>query len=219
MLTIGLCADKARIDGKAVAPDQSFSHAALHCRLEQSTQQVALTKATVPVLREGRVIRHVTIQPEPAEPPICEIEVHLLAQAPFRSDADTVADDEHPDHQLRINRRPPCLTVKRRQLTTQIAESDEAINRPQYMILRNVAFEGEAVEQSSLFDLPWSHHPLNPRRRTRSESVLMNSLKQSFSTESAGSGMTASEPCTPKSGRSRTDTVIFWQSIAQRMPQ
>jgi hypothetical protein len=62
VLTIGLCADKARIDGKAVSPDQSFSHAALHCRLEETTQQVALAKATVPVLREGGVVRNLTIQ-------------------------------------------------------------------------------------------------------------------------------------------------------------
>jgi hypothetical protein len=90
VLTIGVCADKARIDGKAVASDQSFGDAALHCRLEQSTQKVVLTKATVPVLRERRVVRHITVQPEAAEPPICEIEVYLLAQAPFRSDADAV---------------------------------------------------------------------------------------------------------------------------------
>jgi hypothetical protein len=80
----------------------------------------------------------------------------------------TQYDDEHPDHQLGINRRFPCLTIKRRQLTTQIAEGDEAINR-----------------QSSLFDLPWPHNRVNPRRRTRIESVLMHPLKQSFSTGSA----------------------------------
>jgi hypothetical protein len=128
----------------------------------------------------------------------------LIAASPYRSTEQIVASltlFSHPEtvrqtrlkplfrvirnaanHQLGINRRPPCLTVKRRQLTTQIAESDEAINRPQHMILRNVAFEGEAVEQSRLFDLPWSHHRLNPRRRTRIESVLMNRHKQSFST-------------------------------------
>ena len=115
-LTIGLGADEARIDGKAVAPDQSFGHAALHCRLEQLTQQIAVTETPMSVLRERRMVRHFTIQPEAAEPSIREIEVYLLAQAPFRSDPDTVADDEHPDHQLGIDRRSSRLTVEWRKL-------------------------------------------------------------------------------------------------------
>jgi hypothetical protein len=55
-----------RIDGKPVAAHQSFGHAAFHRRLEQSTQQVALTKTPMSVLRERRMVRHFTIQPEAA---------------------------------------------------------------------------------------------------------------------------------------------------------
>src|SRR4051794_30987344 len=51
--------------------------------LQQLAEHIALAKATVPVLREGRVVRHRAVQAEPAEPAICEVEVNLLAQAPL----------------------------------------------------------------------------------------------------------------------------------------
>src|SRR5215469_7341965 len=36
----------------------------------------------------------------------------LFAQPPFRADAEAVADDQHTDQQLRIDRRSSRLTVK-----------------------------------------------------------------------------------------------------------
>lgn len=38
--------------------------------------------------------------------------MNLIAQAPLRSDAEAVADQEHPDHELGINRRPADTTVE-----------------------------------------------------------------------------------------------------------
>jgi hypothetical protein len=35
----------------------------------------------------------------------------LLAQPTLRTNAEAVADDEHPDHQLRINRGPPNVAI------------------------------------------------------------------------------------------------------------
>src|SRR6202007_814080 len=48
-----------------------------------------------------------TAPPRPSrkKPPIGQIEVDLIAQAPLRSNAEAVADQEHPDHQLGIDRR------------------------------------------------------------------------------------------------------------------
>jgi hypothetical protein len=60
----------------------------------------------MPVLGESRVIRHRTLQAEPAEPPVGQIEVNFIAQTPLRSDPEAVADQEHPDHQFEINRGP-----------------------------------------------------------------------------------------------------------------
>ena len=49
------------------------------------------------------MIRHRPIQTEPTEPPVGQIEVDLLTQAPLRSDAEAVSDQEHPNHELGID--------------------------------------------------------------------------------------------------------------------
>ncbi len=43
-------------------------------------------------------------------------EVDLIAKPPFRADTHTIADDQHPHHQLRVNRRTTCAAVERLQL-------------------------------------------------------------------------------------------------------
>jgi len=96
-----------------LAPDQPLIDAALQHRLEQPPQQIALAKAAMPVLREGRVVGHRAIEPEPAEPPVGEIQMDLFAQPPLRADAEAVADDQHPDHQFGIDRRPSNVAVER----------------------------------------------------------------------------------------------------------
>ena len=73
--------------------------------LEDMAQQIAITEAAVTVLREGRMIRHRSIEAEAAEPAVGEIEVNLVAQSPLGPDAEAVADDQHPDHQLGIDGR------------------------------------------------------------------------------------------------------------------
>lgn len=49
------------------------------------------------------MVGHPVSEIEPAEPAIGQVEVHLLAQAPFRADAEQVADQQHPEHQFRID--------------------------------------------------------------------------------------------------------------------
>lgn len=56
-------------------------------------------------LGNRRVVKHITVQPQAAEPAVGQIAVDLLAQPPLRPSAKPVADDEHPHHQLRIDRR------------------------------------------------------------------------------------------------------------------
>ena len=83
--------DHARIHGEPFTTDQSFDHAALNHALEQVPKSATLSEATMPVLGEARVIRHLVFQAEPAEPTVGEIQMHLLAQPPLRSDAEAIA--------------------------------------------------------------------------------------------------------------------------------
>src|SRR5204863_936131 len=50
------------------------------------------------------MIGHFTIETQSTKPAIGQVEVHLLAQPPLRADAEAVADDQHANQQLRINR-------------------------------------------------------------------------------------------------------------------
>src|SRR5690242_5584288 len=60
-----------------------------------------------------KVIGHFTVEIQSTKPAIRQVKVHLLAEPPLRADAEAVADDQHPDQQLRIDRWPPRLAVER----------------------------------------------------------------------------------------------------------
>jgi hypothetical protein len=116
------------------------------------------------------MVRRRAIKTQLAEPPISEIEVGLFAKTPLRANAEAVADDQHADHQLGINRGAPRAAVERRQLSPDVAKLDDPVDRPQKAIWRDVPFERELIEQRSLLDLPMSHHDL--------QSCLMQRLNQ-----------------------------------------
>src|ERR1700730_6284880 len=103
-LLVGIGSNQAGIDSKGRPINQPFCHAASDHGLEQLAQQIAIAEAAMPILREGRVVRHLAIEAEPAEPTVGEVQVHLLAQPPFGANA--VANQQHPDEQFGINRRP-----------------------------------------------------------------------------------------------------------------
>ena len=100
------------------------------------------------------------IEPDPTEPSIRQIEMDLLAQPPLGADAEAIADDQHPDHQLRIDRGPAHRAVESGQFPPHFSQIDKPVDRPQQMVTWNVPFERELIEQRSLFDLPMSHHDL-----------------------------------------------------------
>src|SRR5947207_12875245 len=123
------------------------------------------------VLREGRMIGHLAVETEPAKPAIRQVEVHLFAQPPLRADSKAVADDQHANQQLRVDRWPTHLAVERRQFLPQPVEFDEAIDRPQEVLLWHMPFERKLVKQSLLLDSPLPHHCTSPRPTDRSESA------------------------------------------------
>src|SRR5215475_8262146 len=128
LLSIGIGFDQARVNGKSFTADQPFLNTAAQDALEHSTEEIALPEAAMPVLGERRVIRHRPIQTEPAEPPVGQIEMDLLAQAPLRSDAEAVSDQEYPDHQLGIDRWPTDATVEGRQVPPDLFKVHKPIN-------------------------------------------------------------------------------------------
>ena len=72
------------------------------------------------------MIGDITVEPEPAEPPVRQIEVDLFAQAPLGANTEAVPEDEHPDHQIGINRWPSHRAVERRQLAAQFRQLEQS---------------------------------------------------------------------------------------------
>src|SRR6185437_4176400 len=105
-----------------LATHQAFGHTAPNHRLEHLAQQVGITEAAVARLRKGRVVRNLAVEAETTEPAIGEVQVHLIAQPPLRADAKTVADDQHANQQLRIDRRPSYLAVEWGQVRPDLIE-------------------------------------------------------------------------------------------------
>src|SRR6202042_465811 len=103
--------DDAGVDCEGFASHDPFFHTARHNGLEQLAQEIALAEATVSVLGERGMIGDVAVEPQSTEPAIGQIEMDLLAQPSLRANAEAVADDQHPDQQLGINRGTPDLAI------------------------------------------------------------------------------------------------------------
>jgi len=93
------------------------------------------------------MIGDLTLQSQAAKPAIGQIEMNLFTQPPFGADAEAIADDEHPDHQFRIDRGPANRAIECLQLLPSIAQIDEAVDPAQQMIVRNVILKAEVIEQ------------------------------------------------------------------------
>src|SRR6202040_4150261 len=140
---IGIGLNHTGVDSKAFAIDQSFPHTPLNHTLKHLPKRFALTEAAMPVLRERRMVRHRILEAQATEPAIRQIEVDLFAQSPLGANAEAITHDQHPYHQLRINRRPPGLAVKRRKVAAQFVKIEATINPTQQVIGRNVIVEIE----------------------------------------------------------------------------
>lgn len=139
-----------------------------------------------PVLRHSRSLRavvgHVTVEPKPAEPALCQVEVNLLAQAPLRANAEAVTDQQHPDHQLGGDRGMSDRAVEDRQFSPQPIEVHEPVDRSQQMIGRNVPLKRKLIEQRDLLNSLMSHHDsvlsqqLNQRTSLRATEDFFNTI-------------------------------------------
>src|SRR5205085_1995046 len=96
---------------------------------------------------------------------ISQMQLDLLAQPSLKTDTVAVAHDQHPDHELRVNRRPANVAVKGRQFLMQISHDPRyfGIDPAQQMACWNAPFEIEQVKQLTLLAaLPPHHDPPPP---------------------------------------------------------
>src|SRR3989338_82525 len=121
-LAAGIGGNGAAINRRRLATDKTEGCATIGNHLEHPAQDVAIREPTVPVLGTGRPVRHAAFEAETTKPAIRQIEVALVNQPPFRTDAIKVADQQYADHQLRIDRRPTGVAVEGIELVADRAE-------------------------------------------------------------------------------------------------
>jgi hypothetical protein len=120
--------DQAGVDGQALTADQTFRDATRDGRLEQVSQKFALAEAPVPVLGKRRMIRDPVAQIEAAKPAIREVQMDLFTKSPLGPDTEAIPDQQHPDQQLGIDRRPAGMAVELGQMSADTTQVDEPIN-------------------------------------------------------------------------------------------
>ena len=80
LLTTGIGLHHAGIDRKALTTDQAFIHAALQDLLENEAKRFRFAEPAVPILREGRVIRHLVIDTQLAKPSVDVLSAGVFQQ-------------------------------------------------------------------------------------------------------------------------------------------
>ena len=70
----------ARIHRKRLALDQAGRHTSRNDAFEYVAKEIALPEPVQPVLREGRVVRYLVVEIEPAEPPKGQVQLDFLGQ-------------------------------------------------------------------------------------------------------------------------------------------
>ena len=93
------------------------------------------------------------------------MQLNFLGEPALRADAVAVADDEHADHQLGIDRGASDVAVVGLQFLVKVGQCSrhKHVDPSQKMVLRNAIIEAELVEQLALVPpLPTHHRPSPP---------------------------------------------------------
>ena len=96
------------------------------------------------------MVRDLAIQTEPTKPAVREIKMNFFAQAALRPYAHAIADDQHADHQLRIDRGAAGAAVQRFQRLTDAIEVAMPIDASQDVIGRDMIVEPTSLARPSL---------------------------------------------------------------------
>src|SRR5262245_54135353 len=110
------------IDGKTLTLDETCVHACSHYGLEYLPQQIAVPEASVAIDRERRMVRNLVIESEPTKPAIRQVKFDLLTQLALRANTIAVGNDQHAEHELRVDRRTTDVAVEGLKLLAHASE-------------------------------------------------------------------------------------------------
>ena len=86
------------------------------------------------------MVRNAVAQIQAAEPAIGQVQMHLLAQTPFRPDAEAIANQQHTDQKFGIDRRATRVAIEISNMRANATQIDETINRSLYLSFAVLSF-------------------------------------------------------------------------------
>ena len=117
------------------------------------------------------MIRNLVFKAETTEPSIGKVEVNLLTQSALGTDRIAVTNQQHSDHQFRINRRTTCVAVERRDLRAEPAQIEDSVNPAQKMIGGNPVIKIELIEKPVLLSDCCPHHHRIPSPKSMEKGI------------------------------------------------
>lgn len=79
-----------------------------------------------------------------AEPAAGQVEVHFLAQPPFRADAIAVIHDQQAEHYLGIDRGSAGIAVERGMVIAKLAQIEQGVDLSKQVVLGDVIIQVKA---------------------------------------------------------------------------
>src|SRR5262247_262277 len=110
------------------------------------------------------MIRDLVLDAQTTEPAVRQVDLNLPAEQPLRTDGKNVADDEHPDHQHRVNRRAAARRVVRCKFSTHPGQIEHGGDLAHKVIAWYHLVEPKLVEKLLLLVLQPPHHRSPPQR-------------------------------------------------------
>src|ERR1700743_990236 len=112
------------------------------------------------------MIRDSVLDTELAEPPIGEVHLHFTAEQPLRADREDIPHDQHPDHQLWIDRWATHGRIMRSKFAAKPRQIQSGVDLPHQMVFGNRVAEMKLVKQLTLVTLQTAHHGSTSSRFT-----------------------------------------------------
>src|SRR4030095_13939289 len=104
------------------------------------------------------MIRDSVLNAELAEPAIGQVHLYFATDQSLRTDRKDISHNQHPDHQLRIDRRTTHRRIMRCKFAPKPGQIESSIDLPHQMIFGNRVAEMKLVEQLTLVTLQTAHH-------------------------------------------------------------
>src|SRR6187200_2194480 len=111
------------------------------------------------------MVRDLVLDSQAAKPAIGQVHLHLATQQSLRAYGEHITENEHPDHEHRINRGAAERRVVGRQLPMDPGQIEHSGDLADAMIRRNHVLEAERIEQLALVLVEPPHHRQPPPLR------------------------------------------------------